>query len=196
MKSSRSILATTVLFLLGGIVLLWWLVSAAGTIRITYKGSQWDAKLGSVGVFEVVNDTKIAMNSGHGVYERRSGRGWVHGLGDYGADLGGVHTFAPGSTNRLTIWIPTNGGSYRLVLQCNPDLPNGTARPAQWRWRLAQVMGYLRAPSRLQGRALGNKYPASQQFMGTIAQPDGPANGSQPTDRDPSPTPPAAGFRR
>lgn len=196
MKRNRSILAIALLFLACVVVLPWWLFSAPGTIRIRYQGSQFDPKLGSIGVFEVVNDGNSPMNSGHGVYERRSGRGWVHGLGDYGADLGGVQTFAPGSTNTLTIWIPTNGGPYRLVLQCNPELPNGIARPALWRWIPAQVMGYLRAPSRLQGRALGNKYPASQQFMGTIAQPDGAANGSQPTSPDPSPTPPAAGSRR
>ena len=192
MTSGRKLTVTIVTLLVACFAIVAWLIlSAPRNIRVTYQGTCSDPETGSLGVFEVVNNTGATMIAGHGVFERRLGRRWVHGLGDYGVDLGGPRTFAPGSTNTLRVWIPTNGGPYRLVLQCWPELPNGASRSGYLRSKLVQMMRWLRAPQRLQGRVVGNNYPVSQGFMGQ----DGPASGSQPIRADTNRTSSAAGSR-
>src|SRR6476660_934941 len=51
-----------------------------------------------------------------------------------------VWTFVARSTNSAQVSIPTNGGPYRLVLQCMPDSRSPWRNPATLRHRIANVV--------------------------------------------------------
>jgi hypothetical protein len=145
-------------------------------VRLTFLNATNDAQTGwSWGTFLLENNSSETVLAGAGMYERQSGGKWVHGIGDYGVDLGlGPRRFTAGTTNLLSLWVPDKGGPYRLVLICVPSSKTTPQYYKSVRFRLAALfLGLLQAggssesvlrPAYAAGRMYGTLYPASQAF--------------------------------
>ena len=144
-------------------------------VRLTFLKATNDVQTGLCwGTFLLENNMSATVQADAGIYERQSGSKWVHGVGDYGVDLGlGPRWFAAGTTNLLSLWVPNKGGPYRLVLICVPNSRitqqyNKSVRVRLLallsRCRLLPGLGLLPGGDRARGRIYGTVYPTSQAF--------------------------------
>src|SRR5215471_6453226 len=74
-----------------------------------------------VGVFEIVNRLNEPVTIGGGWYIPAARKGLNSEKGDRVATIyGSLRTVSARTTNIVQVWIPTNGGPYRLVLFVHP----------------------------------------------------------------------------
>ena len=143
-------------------------------VRLTFLNATNDTQTGrSWGTFLLENNLSETLQGGAGIYERQSGSKWVHGIGDYGVELGlGPRRFAAGTTNLLSLWVPNKGGPYRLVLMCVPSSKTTQQYNASVRFRLLALLSRCRllpglglpGGAQARGRMYGTIYPTSQAF--------------------------------
>jgi hypothetical protein len=144
-------------------------------VRLAFINATNNAQTGlSWGTFLLENNMRETVQADTGIYERQSGSKWVHGIGDYGVELGlGQRRFAGGTTNLLSLWVPDKGGPYRLVLTCVPigkttqqyNKSVGSRLLALLPpWRLLPGLGLLPGGDHARGRVNGTVYSTSQAF--------------------------------
>ena len=162
-------IATGVAVLLVFLVLVFWpRPSTLSAVRLTFLYTTNHPQVGKVGVFELVNRLNETVSSSGGWYKRASRSGLNAELGDWRAPLRGVHQFAAGTTNILQIWFPTNGGPYKLVLQCLPASKTTPQFYSSARWRVVHVLSRWVHPSFVtQARWYGCVFVESQSFDAT-----------------------------
>ena len=145
---------------------LLWLIAQPTPLRLTFLHGTNDSQIGRMGVFRLENNLNERVNTGGGFYQREHERGVESRLGDYGADLGGVQHVLPGVSNTFRVWMPTNGGPYRLVLYCVPDSKTTPQFLSSLRMRL---LGFVSQHSPISqgfiGRWAGTQFTMSQYFQ-------------------------------
>jgi hypothetical protein len=108
------------------------------------------------------------VNSSGGFYKPASRVGMNPQTGDWGATIFSAHQFAAGSTNIIRLWIPTNGGPFKLVLRCLPASKTTQEYNAGIRVRFVSFISPLAKPSfATQARWYGSVFAESQSFETT-----------------------------
>lgn len=132
--------------------------SSAVTLTFLYTTNH--AQFGKAGVFRLVNHLNESLSSSAGHYKPAS----RSGLSDRGTTFRGGQ-FSAATTNIIQMWIPTNGGPYKLVLYC---LPASKTTPAFYRSARVRIVTFLSPwvqPSfATQARWYGTVFAESQSF--------------------------------
>jgi hypothetical protein len=152
-----------VLFLVTVLMTPVYLSSPAVALTFLYTTNHPHA--GRLGVFQVVNQcSETIINSG-GHYKPATRSGFNVEEGDYGANSRGSDRFAAGTTNVVMLWIPTNGGPYRLVFRFTPVSKTTPAFYSSARVRFFSFISPFVKPSfATQARWYGAIYVESQSF--------------------------------
>jgi hypothetical protein len=168
LRRHKGKLATgAVLLFFLAVVVLWPRPSPPSAIRLTFLYSTNHAEIGKVGVFQFVNQLTQTVSTSGGHYKPALRGGFNPEKGDWGATLG-VQQFAPGTTNVLQLWVPTNGGPYKLVFQCLPTSKTTQNSFSIVQARIASLLSSLVHPSfATQARWYGSIFAESQSFETT-----------------------------
>jgi hypothetical protein len=147
------------------IVVFWSSPTPPSAIRLTFLYSTNHPQFGKVGVFELANQLNETISSSGGHYKPAKRSGLNAEKGDWGAMILGVHQFAAATTNMLQVWSPTNGGQYKLVLQCLPASKSTPQFYGSARFRIASFLSPWVHPSfATQARWYGSLFAESQSF--------------------------------
>ena len=147
------------------LLVLWPSPSPASAVRLTFLYTTNRPLVGKVGVFELVNQLNETISSSGGHYKPAKRSGLNAEKGDWGAMILGVHQFAAATTNILQVWSPTNGGQYKLVLQCLPASKSTPQFYGSARFRIASFLSPWVHPSlATQARWYGSLFAESQSF--------------------------------
>lgn len=153
------------LLLLLVIAVVWTSPSSPRHFRLTFLYHTNRPPFGNVGVFELVNPLDETVSSSGGNYKPAKRSGLNAEIGDWGATIPGGHQFAAGTTNIFQVWMPTNGGPYKLVLQCMPASRTTPQFYRSARFRFFNFLSRWFRPSfALQARWYGSVYVESQSF--------------------------------
>ena len=162
------------------------------SFTLTFLSAPSDAIAGRLGLFELVNHSSETAIYSYSFYKPANQRGFVRKKGNWGVDiidLDGERQIDPGSRKvlRLLLPVPTNGGPYKLVMQCAPI--NKTT-PQFYRGTRARIVRFisrwLRPPFDLQCRLLGRVFVESPPFepLGSPTAPNtSPNQHPQPAPR-------------
>lgn len=102
-------------------------------VRVTFLSATNNGTL-RMGVFRFENDLNEPVTTEWGFYQRKSESGVEPQMGNYGVQMTDtLRDFPGGASNTFQIYIPTNGGPYRLVLSCLPNSKRNLS-PSQKRW--------------------------------------------------------------
>jgi hypothetical protein len=162
------LIAVAGLVCLGLVALVWSLGGRArASLRLTFlyatNAPGPVVPNGTMGVFRVENDSQEVLQSGGGFFQVKGHRGFEGQEGEYGASIL-LSYFPPGTTN-IMMWVPTNGGPWRLVMYFRLDL----RRASPLRLKAAEVA--QRASFRLPflvdlGRlGVGGRYATTEFFQ-------------------------------
>jgi hypothetical protein len=148
---------------------LWFVPSASPPVHVAFLYGTNEPKSGKVGVFELVNNLNEPVTTGGGWYIPATRKDLNTQKGDWGAAIhGGLHTFTARTTNIVQVWIPTNGGPYRLVLQCLPTSKSTPQFYRSARFRVANFVSPWLHPSFVtQARWYGSVFAVSPPFDAT-----------------------------
>jgi hypothetical protein len=134
-------------------------------VRVTFLYSTNDVTGEHAAAFELVNDLNENVDCGFGHYQVATRSGIEPQRGDWGAPFSGTRNFVAHSTNIVTLWCPTNGGPYKLVLYCSPASKTTPQYSKSVRFRFYNMLVPWLQPSFTQhGRWCGAIYPESQPF--------------------------------
>jgi hypothetical protein len=162
--NKRKLITGAVLFVL---TLLSWAIfrpQPPAPVRVTFLYSTNDLP-GYAAAFELVNDLNERIQCGAGHYQVVTRAGIEPQKGDWGARLSGSPNLAAHSTNIVTLWCPTNGGPYKLVLYCLPASKTTPQFYNSVRFRFYNMLAPWLEPSFTRhGRWCGAIYPESQAF--------------------------------
>ena len=108
---------------------LWSLSFRRAPVRVTFQHTTNDPANGRIGVIEVVNNLNetVVINGGWYVPAKRKDLSQGH---DTPSASLSQWNFTARSTNIAQVAIPTNGGSYRLVLWTIPESRSPWRKPA------------------------------------------------------------------
>jgi hypothetical protein len=137
----------------------------ASAVSVTFLHTTNHAQLGNVGVFQFVNHLKESVSCSGGHYKPALRAGLNGEVGDWGATILDSRQFPATTTNIIHLWIPTNGGPFRLVLQCVPASKATPAFYGSLRARFASFISPFVKPSFVtQAKWYGSIFPESQPF--------------------------------
>ena len=142
---------------------LLWSTWPSQPLRVSFLHLTNDVHTELDGVFRLDNGSKETVSAIGFIHEKQTARGCVRHIGDFGADLGGAKLISPGTSATFRVWVPTNGGPYRLVLDC---VPQGGAPNRVKRW-VVDLLLQLRLPLRqrfIDRFVNGHSFPTSQPF--------------------------------
>jgi hypothetical protein len=167
-KRRRGLLVVALIVFLcgGGIVLL---SVARRPVRLSFICLTNDVQIGPAGVFRLENHSKEAVETIGVIYQKRTTGGWSHHLNDYGARLGDATRLLPGAGSTFRVSVPTNGGPYRLVLNCVPHRTSKSPPPdRQW---IVRLISWLPRSQPLIDRFVrGHHFPTSDPFSSDNAE--------------------------
>jgi len=139
--------------------------SSSPAIGLTFLYTTNHPQIGKLGVFRVVNQCSETIINGGGHYKPATRSGLNAEVGDYGANSRGSDRFAAGTTNVVILWIPTNGGPYRLVFRFTPISKTTPAFYGSVRVRFFSFISPFVKPSfATQAQWYGATYVESQPF--------------------------------
>ena len=165
--SKRKIIGIVGAVTLSAVVAFLWPSSPSMRVKLLHFTN--DSVRGTVGVFRVENHSDETVFSGGGFLQREENRGVEpkSRLGDWAAPFTSqsVERFAPGSTNTFSLWMPTNGGAYRLVLSCTPAHTTTVEYRESFRMRsLGLLTRWFHVSNGFHQRWGGVAFPSSQLF--------------------------------
>jgi hypothetical protein len=115
-----ALLAVTLLAVI--LLALLFVSPASPSVRVAFLYGTNQPNHPGVGVFEIVNHLNEPVTIGGGWYIPAARKGLNAEKGDGVATIyGGLRSVSARTTNIVHVWIPTNGGPYRLVLFLHPD---------------------------------------------------------------------------
>lgn len=156
--------AVVALFIFVVVIALLSVRSQSRAVRLTFLYATNHAQIGRVGVFELVNCLNEPVSTSGGHYKPAKQIGMDPQKGAWGAPLSPT-LFNAGTTNTLEVWMPTNGGPYRLVLQC---LPRSKGTPQFYRSARFRIINFIASRLRpdfvTQARCFGSTFVESQSF--------------------------------
>lgn len=139
--------------------------SSSPSIGLTFLYTTNHPQFGKQGVFQVVNRSSETISDGSGHYKPATRSGLNAEAGDYAANINASDRFAAGTTNVIIMWIPTNGGPYRLVYRFIPASKTTPAFYSSVRVRFVSFISPFVKPSfATQARWYGSTYVVSQPF--------------------------------
>jgi hypothetical protein len=142
---------------------VFWISPEPPPVRLTFVHTTNDLLHGRVGVFRIENRLPEKVTAGVGFYQRVADRGPEPRRGDWGAPV--RHSVAAQTTNSFTVWIPTNGGPYRLVLHWLPASKSTAQYYSSVRARAMNwLVGVLNPSSATHRRWTGWIYSVSDGF--------------------------------
>ena len=116
------------------------------------------------GVFRVENGLKETVLLSGLTYEQVSSSGWSVHRTDFGA-FGVGERLSAGATSTFTMWVPTNGGAYRLVLHCYPEESVTRKRGSPFRTRIKDLLFRMNVSRRVvDDYVYGAQFPTSLPF--------------------------------
>jgi hypothetical protein len=139
---------------------------ASPSLRVAFLyGTNQLNNLGG-GVFEIVNHLNEPVTIGGGWLIPATRKSLNVEKGDSSATIyGGLRTVSARTTNIVHVWIPTNGGPYRLVLFLHPASKETPQFYRSVRVRVANlVLPWLDPSFVTQARWYGAEFVVSQSF--------------------------------
>ena len=120
---------------------LWSLPSPPPMVRVTFQHTTNDPSNGRVGVIKVVNNLNEPVFVMGAWYVPAKRKDLSIAKDTPGALISDdVRQFTARSTNIAEVSIPTNGGPYKLVLQCIPDSRSPWRNQGTLRYRIADLV--------------------------------------------------------
>jgi hypothetical protein len=149
------------------LVALWALPVSPPPIRVTFQRATNDPENGRVGVIELVNTRSETIDIMIGWYVPAKGNDLALSKDTPIASIYGrmPQLLSARSTNVVQVSIPTNGGPYKLVLQCMPDRTIPWRHQDSLRYRIAElVFPWVHPSQRMAVRWYGGAIVASQSI--------------------------------
>ena len=142
--------------------------SPPAAVSLTFLQTTNDEHYGKTGLFQIVNHLNETVRCDQGFYKPASRPGLNSQMGDAGALVFGKHQFTANTTNVIEIWIPPNGGPYKLVLRCLPESKATAAFTKSIRVRFFSFISpYVKPSFATQSQWYGSIFAESQSFEAT-----------------------------
>ena len=162
-KKQRLVL-TAVVAVLVLLCALVWPRPSSQPLRVSILSITNATDRGLAGAFRVENDLKETVLLTGLTYEEVSPSGWSVNLPDFAA-FGVGERLSAGASSTFPMWVPTNGGPYRLVLHCYPEESVTRKRGSRFRWRIAGLLSRMNVSKRkVDHFVFGVRFPASLPF--------------------------------
>lgn len=162
-KKCRLLLTAVIAVLLLCCALSWPRLSSQ-PVRLSFLSLTNDTNRGLSGVFRVENGLKETVLLSGLTYEELSPSGWSVHITSFGA-FGVGERLSAGASSTFPMWVPTNGGPYRLVLHCYPEESVTRKRGSRLRRRIAELLSRMKVSKRsVDHFVYGVQFPTSLPF--------------------------------